>query len=156
MGEMADLYADWYEGDVAQAERAAERAAEGATFAMVEVKRETPKALLVEFTGGVRRWVPKSQVIEQVGLMLTVSSWLADQWRAEEIANVNPVNFDCVERPDCTVMRETEKALLVRLADDREAWVPKSQLVEASDLKYDGDAGVLRVTRWYAEQKGWT
>jgi SH3-like domain-containing protein len=56
---------------------------------------------------------------------------------------------------EVSVVRETEKAILVRTADGDEAWVPKSQLVaEGTDVDGTGDVGTIAIPRWLAEEKG--
>jgi hypothetical protein len=53
------------------------------------------------------------------------------------------------------VVRETEKALLLRLADDgREIWVPLSQIAD-NELYFEGDRNCyISVTQWFAEKEG--
>ena len=54
----------------------------------------------------------------------------------------------------CTVLRETERALLVQIPDNGEdVWVPKSQLDEGNELDAEGDEGVLVVKAWWAEKR---
>lgn len=52
-------------------------------------------------------------------------------------------------------IRETEKAVLIKIEDEQEVWVPKSQIHDDSDVWKDGQKGTLVVSQWYAEQKGW-
>lgn len=59
----------------------------------------------------------------------------------------DPVYIDC----DC--IKETEKAILVNI-DGEEKWIPKSQVVEQSDVQGEGDSGTLAITRWFAEKEG--
>lgn len=52
------------------------------------------------------------------------------------------------------VLRESDKALLVRLEDGREEWLPFSQISEPDDYKV-GDRNVtISITSWLANQKG--
>jgi hypothetical protein len=53
------------------------------------------------------------------------------------------------------VVRETEKALLLRLAEDgREIWVPLSQIAD-NELYFEGDRNCyISVTQWFAEKEG--
>ncbi len=52
-----------------------------------------------------------------------------------------------VEFNGCECIRETELALLVRMDDGREIWVPRSQINdEESDVQLMGDTGTLVVT----------
>lgn len=48
---------------------------------------------------------------------------------------------------------ETEKALLVIFEDGTEKWVPKSVILEGSEVTEEGDEGTLRVKRWFAEKE---
>lgn len=64
-----------------------------------------------------------------------------------------PVTFK-----DATCVKETDKALLVRIPedDDKEHWIPKSQIHDDSEV-YDGEDnahGKLVITHWIAEQRG--
>lgn len=63
--------------------------------------------------------------------------------------------FDPVEL-EVSVLRETEKAILVRTDEGKEAWIPKSQiLVERTDVSPDpGEVGTLAIPQWLAEEKG--
>lgn len=57
---------------------------------------------------------------------------------------------------DCTIVRETDKAILVRIGDqdDNEVWIPKSQIHDDSDIWKEGESGRLIITEWIAKQKG--
>lgn len=58
---------------------------------------------------------------------------------------------------ECT--RETEKAILVIVSVGGtldEFWIPKSQIHDDSEVFELGGKGTLVVSRWIAEQKGWT
>ena len=59
-----------------------------------------------------------------------------------------------IENARC--IRESEKAILVE-ADELEdaVWVPKSQVHMDSEVWEDGGDGVLIVSDWFAEQRGW-
>ena len=63
------------------------------------------------------------------------------EWRDE-------VSLDVEE-----VIAETDKAILVRF-DDRELWVPKSQVSDNSDVYEKGDSGNLIISPWFAEKEG--
>jgi hypothetical protein len=61
------------------------------------------------------------------------------------------VELECVA---CT--HATDKALLVHVPQVEEpTWVPISQVSEDSEVQRKGDEGMLIVSRWLAEQKGW-
>lgn len=53
------------------------------------------------------------------------------------------------------VLRESDKALLVRTDDGGEAWIPKSQIHDDSEVySLKSSPGTMIVSRWIAEQKG--
>ncbi len=55
---------------------------------------------------------------------------------------------------DCRAIRETDMAILVDI-DGEEHWVPKSQILDESEVWQDGDEGTLVVSGWLARQEGW-
>ena len=55
---------------------------------------------------------------------------------------------------DAIVMRQSEKALLVRLQDGEQGWVPKSRLLRLTTVKRAGDKGMLCIPYWLAQKKG--
>lgn len=55
---------------------------------------------------------------------------------------------------DVSVVKETEKAFLLRLDDDTEHWIPKNQIADWEDLE-EGETGrTVSITEWIAGQKG--
>jgi hypothetical protein len=52
------------------------------------------------------------------------------------------------------IVRETDKALLVRLEDGEEVWLPLSQISEPDSYREGDENGTISVTEWIAEQKG--
>lgn len=54
---------------------------------------------------------------------------------------------------DVVVIKETEKALLVKIEDENH-WIPQSQIDDDSEVWKLGDEGVLVISEWLAEQKG--
>lgn len=61
---------------------------------------------------------------------------------------------DCVELElDDPVKSETAKALLV-VVDGEEAWIPKGQIHDDSEVYRQGHTGTLIVSEWIAKQKG--
>jgi hypothetical protein len=58
-----------------------------------------------------------------------------------------------VEFEGCIVTKETPLALRV-LVGDENVWIPKSQILEGSELAEDEDRGTLIIPRWLAEEKG--
>jgi hypothetical protein len=63
---------------------------------------------------------------------------------------------DDVVLVEVEVLRESEKALLVRPRDgDEDVWIPKTQIHEDSEVfSLKSSPGTMMVTRWIAEQKG--
>jgi hypothetical protein len=59
------------------------------------------------------------------------------------------VTRDTVRFEECEVLRETEKALLVRIDGD-EVWLPKSQLIDYED---ETDVTYIVMPRWLADAK---
>ncbi len=61
-----------------------------------------------------------------------------------------PVTFD-----DCEAIRETDRALLVRIPDldDQEVWIPKSQIHDDSEVYALGHVGALVLPGWLARKK---
>lgn len=58
---------------------------------------------------------------------------------------------------DCTVVKKTDKALLIRLDDDREEWIPLSQISSDYDITTEaaeGDEGEIGLTEFIADQRG--
>lgn len=52
------------------------------------------------------------------------------------------------------VLRETDKAFLLRLDDGEEVWIPRSQVADA-DTVAEGDCHcTVSVTEWFAEKEG--
>jgi hypothetical protein len=78
-------------------------------------------------------------------------------WKPEEELD-EEAEDDGVAFDGATVARETASAILVLLDEeeygDAEYWIPKSQILERSEVKGGIDTGTLVITRWLAEQKG--
>jgi hypothetical protein len=51
-----------------------------------------------------------------------------------------------------TVTVETDKAILC-VIDDKEVWIPKSQVDQSSDVQSKGDSGTLVIPEWLAIEK---
>lgn len=51
-------------------------------------------------------------------------------------------------------VRETGLALLCKLHDGREVWVPQSQIHDDSEVFSAGHFGRLVVAQWFAEKEG--
>ncbi len=54
---------------------------------------------------------------------------------------------------DVDAVKETEKAILI-YHDGMEAWIPKSQIHEDSEVYAEGHSGDLVIPKWLAKQKG--
>ena len=52
------------------------------------------------------------------------------------------------------IVRETDKALLVRLDDVGEVWIPLSQICDPEDYQEGDRDGSMSISEWIAEQKG--
>jgi hypothetical protein len=55
----------------------------------------------------------------------------------------------------CKGIRETDKAVLVKIPDLGKVWIAKSQIEDDSEVYGEGHTGSLVITNWLAEQKGW-
>jgi len=67
-------------------------------------------------------------------------------------------NESTVTFEDCEAIAESPKAILVKFGDDGpegEAWIPKSQIHEDSEVFEAATSGTLIVSEWLAKQKGW-
>ena len=53
------------------------------------------------------------------------------------------------------IVAETPSVILARL-EDRELWIPKSQISDNSEVYKNGHSGSLIVSPWYAEKNGLT
>lgn len=62
----------------------------------------------------------------------------------------NYVHFDFEK-----IVRETDKALLVRFDGGEEVWVPLSQVADADDYKAGDVDGEISLTEWFVRQQGW-
>ena len=61
---------------------------------------------------------------------------------------------DGVSFHDAEALVVTPKALLCRLADAREVWVPLSVITDDSEVFGCGDVGELVVRSWFARKEG--
>lgn len=53
------------------------------------------------------------------------------------------------------ILRETDKAFLLRLEDEgQELWVPKSQISDADDYEEGDKNCTVSVSRWFADKEG--
>tara|TARA_R100001594_G_scaffold51067_1_gene84392 strand:+ start:5525 stop:5806 length:282 start_codon:yes stop_codon:yes gene_type:complete len=58
------------------------------------------------------------------------------------------LDFECLE-----VQKETEKALCCVIQGET-LWLPKSQISPDSQVKGEGQTGVITISEWIADQKG--
>lgn len=131
-------------------------------FDDVRIKRESERAVLAVFPDGRERWVPKSQlepgmpVPEKDGDPGTISiaEWLAEKIESGDDEEETKPEKKWVDVADVVVLRETAKALQVRVSGGEPVWVPFSQIADDSPVRYDGESGVLRVSEWIAKEKG--
>lgn len=55
-----------------------------------------------------------------------------------------------------TCIKATARALLIESDElDESTWIPLSQVSDDSEVLDEGDEGVMIITAWLAEQKGW-
>lgn len=129
----------------------------------VKVKKRTAKAVLCVFQEHDpprERWVPLGQARDAEELQegevvrLWVSEWFSGKLWEEQDEPAKPDKV-WLEFPGAVVMRETDKAIQVRIAG-REGlmWLPLTQVAEDSEVRADGDSGVLKISDWIAGEKG--
>ena len=61
---------------------------------------------------------------------------------------------ETVRIEDCEIIKATDKALLVRIGDEIEKWIPQSQIDDDSEVWKEGDKGDLVIKAWFAEKEG--
>lgn len=77
---------------------------------------------------------------------------LLDQlFRIRDLATAEPKK---ISLGDGKAIRETEKALLVRLDSGEEKWIPKSVVHDDSEVYELGNCGDVVVAEWWAEKEG--
>lgn len=52
------------------------------------------------------------------------------------------------------VLNKTDRALLVRLQDGEEVWLPLSQVADADDYQLGDTDCTVSVTKWLADREG--
>ena len=57
--------------------------------------------------------------------------------------------------PDCTCLKETSMAILVADACGSEAWIPKSQIDDDSEVYREGGEGLLIISAWCDKRIEW-
>lgn len=128
-----------------------------------KIKKRTAKAVLCVFEAHDpprERWVPLGQARDPDDLQEgeTVTLWVTE-WFAGKIWDESdgPARQEkaWVEVPGAVVLRETDKAIQVRIGGDAPAvWFPLTQVAEDSEVRHDGDSGVLKISEWIASEKG--
>jgi hypothetical protein len=123
-------------------------------FPDVEILRETDKAWHVRFPGNPKaKWCPKSKCCLDKGT-LSVPEWLLEAWEEEDgFSPDRPNPEDYVEFSDCICLKESEKALWVQIPGRGRHWVPKSQVLDTSQIQQDSDQGTLVITAYIANAK---
>ena len=138
----------------------------------VSVVAISERAVKVRFRGSdATRWIPKSQIEEMDESMeikvgntgtIIIPKWLANRMDEEKQSagrgQARPAErqTDDVSLGNVVVLRETERALLVRIpgAKEDELWIPKNQVRAGSQCEHDGDRGTLIISHWIAGEKG--
>ena len=64
--------------------------------------------------------------------------------------------FEPVDIGEVTVVRTTEKAILIQLPAGKEKWIPKSQICQGSEIDEDSatdETGTLLLPRWLVDEE---
>ena len=77
-----------------------------------------------------------------------------DQWWRGSAWSEDSIEKEWFEIDDVLCIAETPKAILCRFVDDREHWIPLSQVSVKSEVQEMGDEGTLIISEWLAEKKG--
>lgn len=59
-----------------------------------------------------------------------------------------------VELDDVTLVKDTGKAILIRTEDGTEAWIPRSCVLDGTEITTEGDVGGLIVPSWLSDREG--
>lgn len=59
-----------------------------------------------------------------------------------------------VELDDVTLIKATDKDILIRTEDGTEAWIPRSCVLEGTEITKEGDVGGLMIPSWLADERG--
>lgn len=54
----------------------------------------------------------------------------------------------------CSIVDETEKGVKIKTEDEEMVWLPKSQIKDVPQVRMEGQAVLLEVKVWLAEEKG--
>lgn len=67
----------------------------------------------------------------------------------EDTAGREPIEIE-----DVTVIKASDRALLIKTEDGREVWIPKSQTLEGTEVGAEGDVGAIVIPAWLAGRAG--
>lgn len=134
-----------------------------ASISNVTCVHETAKALICKIGGtNVTRPIPKSQLrraseVQKKGDTgtLIVSKWLGKKLDSEDLMAGEMEEVRSVDIPNvvCLSQGRTGKSVVVLLPDGREVMLPTSQILDDSEVRFDGDRGTLKVKPWIAKEK---
>lgn len=131
-----------------------EKEEEWVTIPDVKFLNRTDRAVLVKFPGAGQRWVPISQTPDDFDPEIpSEGDLVVTEWFSNKLEEEGEEEEEDVTLPNTVVLRESDKAIQVRLADGATHWIPKTQIRETSEVQNDGDRGKLVVSAWIAEQK---
>ena len=63
-------------------------------------------------------------------------------------------NNESYDLENASILRETEKAILVECDLASDLWIPKSQIHDDSEIWEVGEYGTLLVNQWWADKEG--
>jgi hypothetical protein len=101
--------------------------------------------------------ISELRLVDAVQHQVKAAKWLraAAIWREaeqelERSEKMKSDRHEAVRVEHCHCERETAKALLIG-CEGEEFWIPKSQVLDESEVHGDGDEGDLVIPRWLAE-----
>jgi hypothetical protein len=94
-----------------------------------------------------------NEAMRDVNLAAEALRELLDGGSCERAFGVDPEDPDAFIVGPARCLWETERGILVR-AGQSKIWFPKRQIAPQSEVREEGDAGVLVVSRWIAQRKG--
>lgn len=108
--------------------------------------------------------MPEGKLATANSYDLAAAAWHEAWKRGEQAGKANaarpaprPNGNDKGKEPvaaSVTVEAATPKALMVRVEGVEPFWVPRSQVMEGTDVFDKGDVGTLVMPRWLAEKRG--
>ena len=69
------------------------------------------------------------------------------------VADVSDSQFP-IELDDVTLVKSTDKAILIRTEDGTEVWIPRSCVLDGTEITKEGDVGGLIVPSWLIDRAG--